>query len=182
MAVLVEAISVIVRLEAINSKFFGGWPEFVNCVPNRTMCTDGELVRVGFMVPSDVETFVNLLESLGLVFLRNDCAIDLAVVDQMTGPTRPADWLEFGQLSLNGNGNKVAACWLVVGAGFRLSAQAMPLATPEGWTYEVSAGLIRHTREEFQNNLKYLRHESGCDVYLNLVTGKEVYIGRPKIG
>ena len=54
MAVLCEAISVVVRRDAIDKYFKGGWIKFVDDVPNSTMCTDGELVRVGFMTPNSV--------------------------------------------------------------------------------------------------------------------------------
>lgn len=142
MAVLVEAISVIVRRDAINKRFTGGWRGFLNVVPNNTLCADDDLARVGFMSPPDVEEFVRHLERAGLVFTSNGKALDIAVVDQMRGPTIPAEWLEFAHLALSGNGGKVAACWLFEGpriaAGTHISAKGMTLATPEGWTYEDS--------------------------------------------
>ena len=46
MAVLVEAISVIVQRDAIEKRFHGGWREFENAVPNSTLCADDELARV----------------------------------------------------------------------------------------------------------------------------------------
>ena len=57
MAVLVEGISVIVRRDAIESKYDGGWDTFVDNVPNATLCADDEIARVGFMGPADVEAF-----------------------------------------------------------------------------------------------------------------------------
>jgi hypothetical protein len=67
-AVLVEAISVVVRREAIDRSFAGGWDTFVSLVPNATLCTDGQLARVGLTDPKAVERFVNSLKSHGLVF------------------------------------------------------------------------------------------------------------------
>ena len=61
MAVLVEALSVIVRRDAIVRKYRGGWQEFLQHVPNNTFCTDDELARVGFMHPKDVEAYVTHL-------------------------------------------------------------------------------------------------------------------------
>ena len=43
MAVLVEAISVIVRRNAIESKYRCGWKAFVDDVPNSTLCADDEI-------------------------------------------------------------------------------------------------------------------------------------------
>ena len=53
MAVLVEAISVIVRVDSINEKFPGGWIGFKDHVPNQTLCADNELARVGFIKALD---------------------------------------------------------------------------------------------------------------------------------
>jgi len=55
MAVLVEAISVIVRRDAINRSYDGGWAGFLSHVPNNTLCADHELARVGFS--GDRDTF-----------------------------------------------------------------------------------------------------------------------------
>ena len=184
MAVLVEAISVIVRRDAIDSRFRGGWREFEKVVPNSTLCTDGELARVGFMSPHDVEAFVRRLENGGLTFVRNCQAVDIAVVDQIRGPTIPAEWLEFAHLSIDETENKVAACWLFegprIGAGIHMSTLSIALATPAGWTYadSLSANFKFVGNEEMNEKLKFLRHENGTDVYLDLSTGKEVYVTR----
>ena len=58
MAVLVEAISVVVRRDAIGARYPGGWRGFLSIVPNSTLCADDDLVRVGFMAPPDVEAFI----------------------------------------------------------------------------------------------------------------------------
>jgi uncharacterized protein YdhG (YjbR/CyaY superfamily) len=184
MAVLVEAISVIVRRDAIDARFSGGWRAFIEAIPNRTFCTDGELARVGFMSPPDVEGFVRRLERGGLIFLRNGKAIEMAVVDQMNGPTVPAEWLEFARLPLGDTGGEVAACWLYEGprfaGGLHMPAREMAIATPDGWTYKgsLSADFKFVGNEEMNEKLKFLRHEKGADVYLDLATGREVYVGR----
>ncbi len=186
MAVLVEAISVIVRRDAINARFSGGWHQFLSIVPNSTLCFDEDLARVGFMSPPDIEAFVRHLEKGGLTFVRDGQAVDIAVVDQMRGPTMPAEWLEFARLSFGVTENKVAACWLFEGprlaVGIHMSAKEMTLATPDGWTYEdsLSANFKFVENEEMQEKLKFLRHEDGTDVYVDRSTGKEVYIGRPQ--
>lgn len=91
MAVLVETISVIVRRDAIETRFAGRWDRFLGIVPNLTLCYDDDLARIGFMSPPDVGAFIQLLENGGLTFARNQQAIDIAVVDQMRGPTIPAE-------------------------------------------------------------------------------------------
>jgi hypothetical protein len=164
MAVLVEAISVIVRLDAIERRFRGGWREFENVVPNGTLCADDKLARVGFMSPPDVESFVRHLEKGGLTFVKDGQAVDIAVVDQMRGLTMPSEWLEFAHLSLGETGNKVAACWLFEGpriaAGIHMPSKSMTLATPEGWTYDdsLSANFKFVGNDEMDEKLKFLRH------------------------
>jgi hypothetical protein len=174
MAVLVEAISVIVRADAILSRFACGWDAFQACVPNATMCADGEVARVGFMMPDDAQAFVAVLEEGGLVHLRDDEAIDLAVVDQLGGHTHRCDWLEFGHLGLGGDPRKrVAACRLAGSA-------STDLITPPDWSYAHSLsrshGFV--PAEHLSRTMKFLRREGTLDVYLDLATGQEMYVGR----
>lgn len=184
MAVLVEGISVIVRRDAMDERFHGGWHAFESVVPNATLCADDELVRVGFMAPRDVEAFVRTLERGGLVFMRNNQAAEIAVVDQLRGPTMAVEWLEFAHLYLGNTGDKVAACWLCEGprtaVGLRIPATDMTLATPESWTYEESlSAKFRYVGDdEIDDQLDFVRHEDGRDVYRDRATGREVYVGR----
>jgi hypothetical protein len=170
MAVLVEAISVIVRVDSINEKFPCGWIGFKDHVPNQTLCADNELARVGFMTPEDVKNFVGALECAGLVYRDGGKAKDLVVVDQLRGPAVPCDWIEFG---IVGNEERVAACRLVG------SAQTV-LMRPEGWSFQGSLsqtyGFMPNEAEG--KSLRFLRHEDGIDVYLNVLTGREVFVGR----
>ena len=108
MAVLIEAISVVIRRDAIEQSVPGGWTEFFRVVPNSTLCTDGELARVGFMSPDTVGDFIHELEQLGLSFLEEGSCIDITVVDQQKGPTTTCEWLEFGRLPCDGG--EVSAC------------------------------------------------------------------------
>ena len=82
MAVLVEGVSVIVRVEAIHAKYPGGWAAFRDDVPNGTLCCDNEIARVGFMTPDDTKAFVERLSCQGLACLVNGKANDVAVADQ----------------------------------------------------------------------------------------------------
>jgi len=56
----------------------------------------------------------------------------------------------------------------------------MQVVSPPGWAFESSLsrsfGFV--PSEHADKSLTYLRHENGLDVYLNSVTGEEVYIGR----
>ncbi len=173
MAVLIEAISVVIRADVLTEKIPGGWDEFKRLVPNKTLCADNEIVRVGFMVPQDVEAFVDRLETMGLKYLRNGKAVDIAVVDQVRGPTAKCEWLEFGRVNIVDSETEVSTCRLV-------GSKSSEVVTPPGWIFEKSLsstfGFV--PTDQVGTELKFLRHENGLDVYLNSITGKEVYIGR----
>jgi len=173
MAVLVEAISVITRVDSIKARYPGGWAAFRDDVPNGTLACDDEVARVGFMVPEDAHSFVDSLEAKGLVFLRNRQAIDVAVADQQRGMTSLCDWLDFGHVKFDGH--SVAACQLVGSA-------SKQLFTPEGWQYERSLsssfGFVPTGAEK--NALDPVRGNDGIDAYRSRLTGQMAYVGRTK--
>ena len=72
MAVLVEAISVVIRLETLAEKYTGGVDQYAQDCPNGTFCMDGNIVRVGFMSPDDVNAFIGNLERLGFRCVTTD--------------------------------------------------------------------------------------------------------------
>jgi hypothetical protein len=170
MAVLCEAISVVVKVDRL-LEVFETFDAFKACVPNGTLGADNELVRVGFMSPHDAEGFVHTLEPRDLVYQENGCARDMVVVDQMRGPVMRCDWIEFGQATLQGR--QVAAARLVGSTSHQLIA-------PEGWNVEGSLsqtfGFVPNGSTD--KSLKLLRTDSGVDVYLDTLTGKEVFVGR----
>ncbi len=173
MAVLVEATSVITRIAAILKEVPGGWDGFERIVPNSTLCADTEIARVGFMSPVDVESFIKKLTGLGLEFLRDGAAVDVAVADQIHGLTSACTWLEFGRVSSGGSGGRVAACRLT---GSKIS----DLITPLDWQFEksLSSTYAFVPNEHAKKGMQYLRHENGLDVYHNPLTGKNAFVGR----
>jgi hypothetical protein len=175
MAVLVEAISVVIRRETIEARYPGGWAQFVADAPNHTLCADANLARVGFMHTSDVQQFVVGLEQFGMVY-REGVARDLIVVDQQFGPLASCPWLDFGHVHIGSTRtHRVAAARTAGDLSFRLF-------TPDGWVYTGSLsetyGFVPHGQED--KGLRFLRHEGGIDVYHSELTGKEVYIARTK--
>lgn len=175
MAVLIEAISVVVRADAILERFPGGWAGFYELVPNQTLCADNEIARVGFMSPADVQSFVDKLERNELVFLRGDESVDIVVVDQVRGPLAKCDWVEFGHIPWHDRDQQIAACRL-------RSSEVTRVVTPPGWVYEksLSATFGFQPTEHAEKGLEFLRHDKGLDVYSSRLTGEEVYIGRTR--
>jgi hypothetical protein len=173
MAVLIEGISVVVRMDAVRAKFPGGWSVFEQIVPNATLCCDDELARVGFMVPEDVGLFIDKLEANGLAFFKNNRTVDIVVVDQLTGPTNDCAWVAYGHV--DHGGNRVAACMLK-------GSTQMQLLTPYGWSYEesLSASYTFMPNEKGEKKFKLLGQEGSLDVYQNMATSEILYMGRTR--
>jgi hypothetical protein len=180
MAVLVEATSVIVRREAIDVGLDGGWAHFQDIVPNQTLCTDGELARVGFMTPSDTEGFVKRLECDGLTFHDGEKAIDLVIVDQDRGPKLRVDWLNVVRFDFDDGQTVVTACYLLDGS-LASPSRTDWLSAPEGWAFEGSISQRRRVhRVDEHDEVVLIDHRDGVDVYRELATGREVYCGRTR--
>lgn len=173
MAVLIEGISVVTRASAVHDRYPGGWEQFARDVPNSTLVADNELIRVGFMVPQDVQAYIRTLCSRGLVHLEGTQSVDIVVVDQLRGPLSHCEWLEFGSMEIDDSGNSVMAARLK-------DSKCSQLLLPDGWKYEDSLshsfGFVPTGEED--RSLVWIRNEGGTDVFLNQLTGEEVYIGR----
>ena len=172
MPVLVEAISVIVRRDAIDRSYRNGWRGFVSEVPNQTLCMDTQIARVGFMSPIDVRGFMAAMEKRGLTTLNAAGAFqDFAVIDQGTGLTAPCDWVEHLHIQI-GTG-------VVSAARFKGSLENT-LACPAGWTFEnsLTADHQFHPGVEPGPDYEFLRVENGVDVYRHKESGREYYTGR----
>lgn len=139
MAVLCEAISVLVPKSVVNERYPGGITEYKLAVPNNTYCSDGQLTRVGFMHSNDVIEWVGQLTDAGLVFIAETSgtaaqAIDIVVVDQLTGPTCPCSWLT----TVVEEGVRWA--WITA-TGFGTKA------APMNWAPAQSASMVHHSPE-----------------------------------
>jgi hypothetical protein len=173
MPVLIEAISVVIKRSAIEEKYPGGFAAFEREAPftgpEDMFCADAELARIGLMAPVDSQQFCERLEALGFSSARE--AVDVVVIDEVTGPTVPCDWVELVPWSVPGG--TVTACRL---AG---STDDM-LVVPQGWTYADSAtNTCIYVPGRAWDTLEYLRSEGSVDVVRDKLTGKVGGIGRP---
>ena len=169
MAVLCEALSVLVPVEALIRLFPGGPAGYQEVVPNTTLCSDGVLTRVGFMHPNDVAFWIERLEDVGLTFVRERPdgsaeSVDIVVVDQLQGPTCECPWMATEVV------DGVRWAWLTeYGKG--------ELATPVGWKPSQSAGMVFHPREEEQGMV--IARGEIVDESIDVDTGATQYIARP---
>lgn len=146
MAVLCEALSLVVRRSAI-VRVFADWAEFMATVPdNGTFCCDDDLVRVGFFAPQEVMQQAEIWQASGLMLVVGDTFVDMAVVDQQNGATLPCEWLEFMHIDMNDHGGKIAVCWelhhpRVSSVGWHVPLDdngEMAVVMPAGWQFEQS--------------------------------------------
>jgi hypothetical protein len=106
MAVLAEMHSVIIRRDAIVARYRGGWKAFVRSEPNRTMCADPFITRVGFMGAIDLVDYIDAIDEAGICL-----DTDVAVTSEPEGLGQPTPWLGWG--SLQRGGVDIAAAWFI---------------------------------------------------------------------
>lgn len=173
MAVLVEAISVIVRRDALDARYAGGSDRYVADCPNATACADAHLVRVGFMDPASVGEHVRALEGHGLVHLDHDHrAHDMVVIDQLHGPTSACEWVDYGHISIDGN---------TIAAARFAEDQSSQFFTPTGWCYDNSLTKTHRfiPSDEAGRTVKFVREHDGISEYIDLETGKPLFLPTP---
>jgi|ADurb_Gel_03_Slu_FD_contig_21_1790577_length_603_multi_3_in_0_out_0_2 hypothetical protein len=58
----------------------------------------------------------------------------------------------------------------------------MKLAIPTGWDYDHSLSAAPNfvADGDMRDRMRFLRHENGKDVYLEVSTGKELFVARPR--
>jgi hypothetical protein len=102
MAIALEFVNVLIRIDAIKEKYEGGWEKFLedNNGNIGDLCWyDSYLFRDGAMSSGDIEDIITSLEERGLKASRNSKGkrvewIDLCVVT--FGPTLPCKWISMG--------------------------------------------------------------------------------------
>jgi len=173
MAVLIEAYSVVIRLETIADKYPGGVDQYIKDCPNQTFCMDDEIARVGFMHGADAHDFIGSLERCGFRCVVDDEYDEVVLVDQFRGIDIPCEWLEYGRLVIFEGDLRIAICMI---NGNTVDS----VAFPAGWVYEHSLSKQAMVIDSGidSNRLTFLRHENGCDCYLDTLTGKEMFIER----
>ena len=90
MAVLIEGISVVVRRDVIEQKYPGGIAQYEKDCPTGTFCADPNLTAIRFMIPKDVQPFIQSLERHGIKLLNGNEFAEIAIVDMLSGATLSA--------------------------------------------------------------------------------------------
>lgn len=168
MAVICEAISVLIAVETLIRTFPDGPAGYEQACPNESFCSDGVLTRVGFMHHNDSKEWVQRLEDLGFTYVYQAQsgayqAIDLIVVDQLQGPLAECDWLDTDIV----DGDRWA--WLhEYGRGIE--------SAPSGWLRGRSQDMTFHAKEDEMT--MPISHGDVFDESIDPVTGETIYVGR----
>ena len=192
MALLIEAVCVVIRRDAIKRKFFGGEDGFMRSLPNSSLCAEESLARLSFMAPGEAAAFIAQLEKAGLRFVKDEKAFDIAVVDQTQGPTAPCDWLEFRRAqykSAEGEPGGVIASVSYKGLPGKQQAQADEaseadtLITPPYWQYagSLSEKFVAVPQGKVTDRMTFLRSEGNFSYFLDTESGEEVGIYRAQL-
>ena len=175
MAVLIEGISVVILCQSIIKKVSGGVAEFISLIPNRTLCSDGELACVSFMTPIDTRNFVEALNRVGLRYRGSDgAAIDIVVVDQQSGPVVSCEGVDFGHTDWNNDPSQVVAVCCA------RRTKNTGIVAPEGWSYgrSLTANSKYISGDKIPSNLEFVAHEDGVDVFRDTESGQNFYVRR----
>lgn len=170
MAILIEALSLVIRVQAIDSKFQGGWDAFVGRFGGPYLCTDGELARLSATSGAEAMDLAAMLEGYGLVF-RDGAGVhqDMIIVEQLRGPAADCDWLEWGS---------------VIKHGFPLSVARMAgsfeneVATPPNWAFDFSPSDLhrRVEKHDLPKDARYVGHNQGLHIYAEPNSPRRLYV------
>lgn len=170
MAVVIEAITIVVRRDAVRRAFRGNEAAFEALAPNRSGRKDAHLHAIGFMDHRDAAAFVTrALEPRGLTWARGVEAIDLTLVDQLTGLQHYTPWLEVGQYPVEGGA--VTAAWLK-------GTEPGALSTHAGWNLQGYMGLARTPIDEMGAWQEVTSYYPGQRAILDPETGEKRYTVR----
>jgi hypothetical protein len=173
-AVLIEAWSVILRVEAVEERYRGGLGAFKSRVPNDTLATDGLLLRVGFMGFHDAMAYMTELERAGLWGQVSGTWVDFVLADQRKGV--PDDvavaWLNAGRMTVDGG--SVMAGWL---NGTEQGALAVPVA----WQFGLSLSSDHMFVSDEELGKRFRRESVSNRTYVltDTQTGARSYYGSP---
>ncbi len=162
MPVSIQGFSVLARNASIDQRYPGGVNAFRRDCPNGTFCTDGRIVRVGFLTLEDVQTFLRELSKLGLTTGSRDEPGEVAVTSAADGAISDCAWLQVGAFG----GLPVARL---------VGDESHELFVPES---DFNAGLMHIDSKVLAESYDFLEvDESGVEVYRHRETGRLVYTG-----
>lgn len=167
MAVIIDAIGVVIRNATIEKRLPGGMEQHIECLPATPFYTDGEICCVGLMDSQDVNQYLAMLVAQGFILSDESASSEVAVVDWNGQVPHPCDWLEICQVDLDEQGS-------VTVASIRGTTQER-LVAPPGWEPGRTRWL---SRAELKMNYDYMGNEGRVEAYRHKATGDIVRVPR----
>ena len=170
MALVIESFCVVLRCEALETRWPGGLRGFESCRPNNTFCTDGVLCRVSFMAADDARAFVARLADHGIEVPSDTRASDATIFDDRRGSWFPAPWLASGQRPFRSDGEttEVLAVWL-------RGSEPGPVQAPPGF---VPGQVAFIGTDELHAEHELVSSSQGIETWRHKRSGKLRYVGR----
>lgn len=161
MSVLAEGFSVIVRRSTIEAKVWGGMESYAKLVPNRTLCADEHLTRVGFLDWPTANDFLERLRAVGLTHHNVDEGPDVGVLHQDEGFLGLVPWLEWHRDQAG-----LSIAWLS-------GTPPGELAIPQGWSAKSALRYIDNA--EASSRLIPLKTTTDHASFVDSRSGEVVY-------
>ncbi|BCN93589.1 hypothetical protein THMIRHAM_13740 [Thiomicrorhabdus immobilis] len=170
MAVLIEGYSIVINKEQAlkNQKALDALGSVEGTLHPTAICSDEDLLRIGFLDLKQANEFLAALEGGGL-----ETSKDMVMLTQFGESEMPCDWLSTQFTKLKDN-------TLICLASKVSSKPVKGVAMPKGWSLETS--LLKRYYEERINYMhegyRLLREEPMHSVYKHNQTGNEVRLLR----
>lgn len=175
MAVLIEGYSVLINKASAIKKAdaLSVLSSIESSLHPMAVCSDSDLLRIGFVDLKQAREFIAILEGGGLVYKVADgaeeIAQDMVMVTQFGELDATCPWLSVQFSKLKDN-------TLICLGALNVAEPVKGVAFPKGWTLELS--LLKRFHEErthyMAESYEWVRQESKHDVYRHKETGKEV--------
>jgi hypothetical protein len=143
MSIVIEAWTLVVRIDAVQSRYPGGVEAFLRSVPNRSFHRDTHLAGVSFFTFEEVQGFgLDIQAKSGLGAFIHGAWQHMVPTDQVDGVPSTCDWLEVEK-----HPEGFTHCWLK-------GTEAGEVAARDGWTLEDSRALRHFLPAEAEEKLQ----------------------------
>ena len=118
---------------------------------------------------------------MGLIFVKNDKAVDICVIDCYYGSWSDCDWLEDGEFFPEDYPNKRIYYARLMDSKLKCVEKLKDIALPEVWTIENNEFSNIDYEPTNREDYEYIGKEGKLEVYFDKKKGKKVYVGRGKL-
>jgi hypothetical protein len=175
-ALVIDALSVVMPNTAVEERFPGGLAAYQRTCSNDTFSTDGGICRVAFSAEADARAFVGELTRHGFAAPWSGQCSDVALVAPHVNLLYPCKWLETGLEAVAAADGRHYSALVVRLRGDDSTRITIPGEWQPGTLHRLTATDIRSDYE-----LVEVRRDGGqrLETYRHRESGRLVHIGRP---